>query len=168
MKYLSLLSILAVFFLTGLSGCSNSENANAEETGGGSVSEAVEETAAAPADEAAGELGVGPVTEAMDIPETIDPDMAAQGKAIFEAKCTACHKIEEKYIGPAMKGVTERRRPEWIMNMILAPEKMLQEDPVARQLAGETGAIMANQGLTEEEARQVLEYLRAIDHNQSI
>ncbi len=109
-------------------------------------------------------FGVGPIQEELNLPATIDEQLAAKGEEIFKAKCTACHKIEEKYIGPAIKGITQKRRPEWIMNMILAPEKMIQEDPIAKQLVIESnGAIMANQGLTEEEARAVLEYFRKID-----
>lgn len=44
--------------------------------------------------------------------------------------------------------------------MILDPDTMLQEDPVAIALLEEYIAPMANMGLTEDEAREVLEYLR--------
>ncbi len=107
--------------------------------------------------------GIGPV-KSLEIPETIDQDMAAKGKTIYEAKCTACHKPTEKFIGPAPKGLLDRRTPEWAMNMILNPEEMTQKDPIAKQLLAEAnGAPMANQNLTEEEARQVLEYIRTIE-----
>lgn len=75
----------------------------------------------------------------------------------------ACHKPDKKFIGPAPKGILERRTPEWIMNMILNPEEMTQKDPLAHALLKEfNGSPMANQGLTEEEARQVLEYFRTL------
>lgn len=107
--------------------------------------------------------GIGPV-KSIEIAETIDQDMAAKGQAIYEAKCTACHKPTEKFIGPAPKGLLDRRSPEWAMNMILNPEEMVQKDPIAKQLLMEAnGAPMANQNLTEEEARQVLEYIRTIE-----
>ncbi|APD07773.1 hypothetical protein UJ101_02273 [Flavobacteriaceae bacterium UJ101] len=107
--------------------------------------------------------GIGPVTE-LKLPETIDESMAAEGKKVFDAKCTACHKPDKKYIGPAPKGVTKRRSPEWIMNMILNPEEMLEKDPIAKQLYRDNnGAVMANQDLTKEEARQVLEYFRTLE-----
>jgi hypothetical protein len=77
--------------------------------------------------------------------------------------CTACHKPEKNFIGPAPKGVLDRRTPEWIMNMILNPEQMVKEDATARQLLIEfNGAPMANQNLTKDEARQVLEYFRTL------
>ncbi len=103
--------------------------------------------------------GIGPVSS-VNLGE-IDTDLAVKGEAEFKAKCTACHKISKKHIGPALKGVTQRRSPEWIMNMILNPEEMVQNDPIAQKLLVEyNGAPMANQNLTEEEARSILEYFR--------
>ncbi len=102
--------------------------------------------------------GIGPVTS-ITLGE-IDQKMADEGKAIFNLKCTACHKISKRLIGPSLVGVTTRRSPEWIMNMILNPEVMVAKDPIAKKLLAEYIAPMANQNLTETEARQVLEYFR--------
>ncbi len=75
----------------------------------------------------------------------------------------ACHKPDKKFIGPAPKGILAKRSPEWVMNMILNPEEMVQKDPIAKALLVEyNGSPMANQGLTEAEARQVLEYFRTL------
>ena len=90
----------------------------------------------------------------------IDPEMVAEGEVIFKAKCTACHKISKRFVGPGLKGITGRRTPEWIMNMILDPELMVKENAIARQLLIEYTAPMANQNLTEDEARKILEYFR--------
>ena len=106
--------------------------------------------------------GIGPVKE-VNIPETIDQDLAARGKATFEQMCTACHKTDSKFIGPALAGVMDRRSPEWIMNMILNPSEMIEKDPIAKQLlADHNGSPMANQNLTEEQARAVVEYFRTL------
>lgn len=102
--------------------------------------------------------GVGPVTS-ITLGD-IDDAMVAKGEEVFKAKCTACHKISKRFVGPGLKGVTERRTPEWIMNMILNPEVMVVENAAAKQLLIEYSAPMANQSLTEEEARAILEYLR--------
>lgn len=107
--------------------------------------------------------GIGPIKE-LALPETIDNTMVEAGKEVFVAKCTACHKPDKKYIGPAPKGILKRRSPEWIMNMILNPEQMLKEDPIAKQLLRDNnGAVMANQDLTKDEARNVLEYFRTLE-----
>ena len=107
--------------------------------------------------------GIGPVKN-LELPDEIDQDMVAKGKAIFDSKCLACHKPNKKFIGPAPAGVLDRRSPEWVMNMMLNPEEMVMKDPIAKQLLIEhNGSPMANQNLTEEEARQILEYFRTLE-----
>lgn len=107
--------------------------------------------------------GVGPV-KSLSLEPDINQDMASRGEEIFKNLCSACHKMDKKFVGPAMAGVTERRAPEWIMNMILNPEQMIKEDPIAKKLLVESNmAVMANQNLSEEEARAILEYFRKYD-----
>ncbi len=106
--------------------------------------------------------GIGPITS-MEFGDEIDADLAARGEAKFNTICVACHMVDQRMIGPAMKGIYERRSPEWVMNMILNPDGMLKEDPIAKALLKEyNNAIMLNQNLTEEEARAVAEYLRTL------
>ena len=107
------------------------------------------------------DIGVGPITK-VELAENIDQALATKGQVTFEAKCSACHKTDKRFVGPALAGVTERREPEWIMNMILNPEQMVKENETARNLLMEYSAPMANQNLTETEAREVLEYFRTL------
>jgi mono/diheme cytochrome c family protein len=94
----------------------------------------------------------------------LDLQLAAEGKRIFQSKCSACHQLsEEKGIGPGLAGVTKRRKPEWVMNMMINPEEMTQKDPIAMDLLAEHGTQMMNQNVTEEDARKLLEYLRQND-----
>lgn len=104
--------------------------------------------------------GVGAISN-VDLVE-IDNALVATGKNLFDTKCSACHKVEKRFVGPAIRGVIERRSPEWIMNMILDPEKMIKENPAAKQLLAEYLAPMANQSLTQDEARAILEYFRTL------
>jgi len=106
--------------------------------------------------------GVGPITS-LTLPAEIDQTMATHGKDVFKKMCTACHKAAKKFIGPAPKNILLRRTPEWIMNMILNPDEMVQKDPLAKALLIEfNGSPMANQNLSEEDARAVLEYFRTL------
>ncbi|WP_417872751.1 c-type cytochrome [Xanthomarina gelatinilytica] len=106
--------------------------------------------------------GVGPI-KSVELPADIDQSMATKGEDIYKKMCTACHRVDKKFIGPAPTGILERRTPEWIMNMILNPEEMVQNDPLAKELLIEfNGSPMANQNLTEDEARAVLEYFRTL------
>ena len=70
----------------------------------------------------ASSFGVGPIQTKIEL-GALDNALAQKGEKLFIEKCTACHKIEERYVSPALKGVTTRRAPEWIMNMILDPMK---------------------------------------------
>lgn len=103
--------------------------------------------------------GIGPVKEPVAL-GAIDPALAATGQGLFDLKCAACHKMETKYVGPPLGDVTTRRSPAYIMNMILNPMEMVERHPVAKQLLAEHMSFMANQNLTRDEARAVLEYLR--------
>jgi mono/diheme cytochrome c family protein len=145
--------------LTGLSlflySCSSDPKAGqADETS--QTKEAAAQAEEAPA---ASDKGVGPVSS-VDLGSEIDQALVEKGKAIFEGKCAACHKFDQRYVGPALAGVTQRRKPEWIMNMILNPGEMVQQDETAKTLLGEYMTPMPNQNLTQEEARAVLEYFR--------
>lgn len=113
---------------------------------------------------AVSDKGIGPISH-VEIGTGIDEAMALKGKEIFEMKCSACHKTtEERYVGPTVKGLTEKRKPEWIMNMILNPEEMTKKDPVARELLKQYMTQMTFQNVTEEDARAILEYFRKIDN----
>jgi hypothetical protein len=71
--------------------------------------------------------------------------------------------VDKKFIGPAPNGILERRSPEWVMNMILNPEKMVKEDPLAKDLLEEyNGSPMVSQNVTRDEARAILEYFRTL------
>lgn len=106
--------------------------------------------------------GIGPITNVI-LGDEIDMEMAAKGEEVFKKMCTACHKPDKKFIGPAPIGILDKRTPEWIMNMILNPEKMIEKNEAAKKLLIEFNmAPMANQNLTEEEARAILEYYRTL------
>ena len=138
------------------SGSNESAGSENQESGTDAAQTEATGTESAGADES---KGVGPVTT-VDLGANVDQTLADQGKAIFESKCTACHKFGERYVGPDLAGVTERRKPEWIMNMILNPQEMTQQNPTAKELLGEFMTQMPNQNLTQEEARSVVEYFR--------
>ena len=106
--------------------------------------------------------GVGPII-AVDITGRINQSMADEGEVIFNSICSACHKLDQKFIGPALIGVTKRRTPEWIMNMIMNPEQMVKKNAQAKKLHMEYTSPMVNQGLTEAETRSILEYFRSND-----
>ena len=96
--------------------------------------------------------------------EGLDGALATKGKAISETKCFSCHKAtEEKLVGPGWKGVTERRKPHWIMNFITNPDAMIDKDPEVQAQLEICLVRMPDQNLTDDEARNILEFMRQND-----
>ena len=95
----------------------------------------------------------------------IDAGMVEKGHTTYDVKCQACHSLESnRVVGPGWKGVTSRREPHWIMNMIVNTEAMLADDPEAQRQFEECLVRMPNQSLSKDEARQVLEFMRQNDN----
>ena len=157
-KQRKMLNMVMVAIIALLASCSSdSKSTNSNSTASAKTPAA---QASTPADNG---LGIGPVKK-VDIEASVNPTLADEGAAIFESKCTACHNSDDqRKVGPGLKGVTDRRKPEWIMNMILNPDEMTRKDPQAKELLAEYLAPMANQNLTEQEARSILEFLRRND-----
>jgi len=105
------------------------------------------------------EHGIGPVTEVVEV-GALDPDLVATGEGIFTTKCSACHKLAERYVGPPLGDVTTRRSATFIMNMILNPKGMYERHPETKALLAQYLAFMPDQNVTQAEARAVVEYLR--------
>ena len=66
-------------------------------------------------------------------------------------------------MGPGWKGVTQKQTPEWIMNFISNPDPMIDVDPELQKQLELCLVRMPNQGLADNEARELLEYMREID-----
>ncbi|HOZ68709.1 MAG TPA: c-type cytochrome [Chitinophagaceae bacterium] len=94
----------------------------------------------------------------------LDKAMVDAGKATYGLKCQSCHKLtEEKLVGPGWMGVTKKRQPVWIMNMITNVDMMLEKDPEAQKLLELCLVRMPNQNISKDEARQVIEFMRSND-----
>ncbi len=107
------------------------------------------------------DLGIGPIKELKLGP--INKKLAGKGESVFDARCMSCHQLDSRLVGPALKGVTNRRSPEWIMNFILNSTVMEAKDPAAKALLNEYHIPMIVPGITKQDARAVLEYLRSVD-----
>lgn len=160
MKFKALLFVAVTGMLTACGGGEAKEESH--EAAAPAVTEEV--VAEAPAVEEVDPMenvGIGPIDE-LEFDEEIDMELADAGKVVYDAKCTACHKSHKRYIGPSPQGIYERRNPAWVMNMILNPDEMVEKDPIARALLAEYASPMANQNLTVDEARSVVEYFRTL------
>lgn len=153
-KHIMGLALTAVLLLAGCGGSANSdqqsssEAASTQESGGLTAFQQ--------------ENGIGPVTEPMEL-AALDEELAEKGEELFKTNCSACHKLDERYVGPAQRDLVERRSPEYIMNMILNPAEMLEKHPEAKKMLAKFMTPMPNQNVSREEARAILEYFRYMD-----
>jgi cytochrome c551/c552 len=149
MKKLTIVTLLAVF----LWACNNSEKPAPQET------QVI--TPAKPNYDP--NRGIGKFSK-VDLGDKLDKKMAEAGKAIYDVKCSSCHKLsDEKLVGPGWSGVTKRYSPQWIMNFITNPDEMLNIDPKAQAQLEICLVRMPNQNLSDEQARQLLEFQRKND-----
>jgi mono/diheme cytochrome c family protein len=109
------------------------------------------------------ERGTGKFTN-VTISPALDKTLADAGSKVYDVKCSSCHKLtEEKLVGPGWKGVTGRHKPEWILNFITNTDEMIQKDSKAQAMLEICLVRMPNQNLTDEEARNVYEFMRKND-----
>ena len=95
---------------------------------------------------------------------SLDAAKADDGKKIYDVKCGACHKLtDEKLVGPGWIGVTSRHTPEWIMNFITNTDEMINKDPKAQAQLEICLVRMPNQNLSDDDARNLLEFMRKND-----
>jgi mono/diheme cytochrome c family protein len=100
----------------------------------------------------------------VEVPETLDPALAAAGEKVYSMKCASCHKLtDERLVGPGWKGVTLRNSAAWIMNFTTNPDVMLDKDPKAQAQLEICLVRMPNQNLNDNETREVYEFMRQND-----
>jgi len=106
----------------------------------------------------------GTEVKTVELTTPLNKEWVTSGKSIYELKCLACHKLSnEKLVGPGWEGVTKRREPVWIMNMITNVEMMLEKDPEAQKMLEECLVRMPSQNITQEDARKLIEFMRSND-----
>jgi mono/diheme cytochrome c family protein len=107
--------------------------------------------------------GVGEIKH-VTLKEPLESDRVSRGFAIYEMRCQGCHALDStKVVGPGWMGVTKRHEPEWIMNMILNVDIMLENDPAAQQLLDEHHTRMPDPNISIGDARDLLEFMRSLD-----
>ena len=96
--------------------------------------------------------------------DKLDEAMADKGQKIYELKCSSCHKLtDERLVGPGWKGVTSRQKPAWIMNFVTNTDEMIDKDPKAQAMLEICMVRMPNQSLSDDDAREILEFMRKND-----
>lgn len=153
---MKILTGIALFSMLGIAACGGEGATNSANS-----SESNTETIAK--EEASNDKGIGKFT-AVELITPLDQKMVEACKGVYDLKCGSCHRLnEEKLVGLGWKGVTSRRKPEWIMNFATNAEEMLAKDAAAISMLEECLIRMPNQNLSDDDARHVLEFMRNND-----
>ena len=89
-----------------------------------------------------------------------DGDVAA-GETLFKANCAACHKLDKKATGPALRGVASKYDTEWLYQWIRNSQGMVNSgDALAVKLFTENNnSVMTSfPQLTDEDIKNILAY----------
>ncbi|MEJ7611650.1 MAG: c-type cytochrome [Ferruginibacter sp.] len=88
----------------------------------------------------------------------------AQGEALFKANCANCHKPDQDYTGPALKGSREREpSKDWIYSWVHNPAGMIATDAYAKSLADKwkPTIMTAFPNLTNKEIDDIMDYVES-------
>jgi cytochrome c551/c552 len=158
--FFSLVLSLAILAIScGSSGDKTSSNAEATEASG-DTSAGTASSENPPYDPHRGEGKFKDV----QVSDKLNKEEAEAGEKIYELKCSSCHKLtDERLVGPGWKGVTTRHTPTWIMNFVTNTDDMIDKDPKAQAMLEICMVRMPNQNLSDDDARNVLEFMREND-----
>lgn len=85
----------------------------------------------------------------------------AAGRQLFNSNCAACHQLDRKAIGPALRGMAQRYEKEWLYSWIRNSQALVQAgDPIAVALFNEyNGSVMqAFPQLTDKDLDDLVAY----------
>jgi mono/diheme cytochrome c family protein len=88
---------------------------------------------------------------------------AAEGEKLFQANCTACHAINDKVVGPALKDVHKRREAKWLVKWIKNSQALVKAgDPVAVQVYNENNqSVMTSfEQLSDAQIGSIVDYIK--------
>ena len=88
----------------------------------------------------------------------------AEGATLYKQKCTSCHALDKKVVGPALKGISDRHTEEWLIKWIVnAPAMIASGDKEAVAIATEYKPLVmsAFPELTPDNVKSILAYIKA-------
>ncbi|WP_457593680.1 Sec-dependent nitrous-oxide reductase [Hydrogenimonas sp.] len=97
-------------------------------------------------------------------------EAAKRGEVAFnEGGCGGCHVIGKVSSGPDLTGVLQRHEngEQWVYNFIKNPEKMYK-DPYVKSMIDYFNLRMPNQGMSDQEVKDIIEYFKWVDENANL
>ncbi|WDF68182.1 cytochrome c3 family protein [Sphingobacterium oryzagri] len=85
-----------------------------------------------------------------------------EGQTLFKSKCTTCHSVTKKVVGPALAGMTERHDEEWLVKWIRNSQAMVASgDPTAVKIFEENNNLVmtAFTDLSDDQIKSIIAYV---------
>ena len=85
------------------------------------------------------------------------------GKIIFNSRCTSCHAIDRRVIGPALKDVHNRHDEKWIFNFVHSSQTVIKGgDVVAVKIFQEYNQTVMpdHRDLSEAQIKNIIAYIK--------
>jgi cytochrome c oxidase subunit 2 len=95
---------------------------------------------------------------------TLNAQSVEEGKTLYNANCTACHAINDKVVGPALKDVHKRREEAWLLKWIKNSQALVKSgDPIAVQVYKENNEALMTpfEGLSDVQIKSIIAYIKA-------
>ncbi|MFD1768579.1 cytochrome c3 family protein [Sphingobacterium suaedae] len=86
-----------------------------------------------------------------------------EGQTLFKSKCTTCHSVTKKVVGPALAGMSERHSEEWLVKWIHNSQAMVAAgDPTAVQIFEEYNKMVMTSftDLSEDQIKSIIAYVK--------
>ena len=87
-----------------------------------------------------------------------------EGKSIFTTRCTACHAIDKRVVGPALMNVDQRHDEKWIISFVHSSQTVIKSGDTAAVALFKNfnSTIMPDHpDLSEENIKSILEYIKS-------
>ena len=94
-----------------------------------------------------------------------------EGEKLYKANCTACHHIDNKLIGPALRGVSDKYSEEWLIKWIKNSAEMIAAgDPDAIAIWEEynKSPMTAFPYFSDDDVRNILAYIEQAPEKQAV
>ncbi|TFV93100.1 c-type cytochrome [Algoriphagus kandeliae] len=107
-------------------------------------------------------LFLGGQAFAVDPAVSDSEEAIAAGKTVFNANCKQCHKLDQKAVGPALRGITDRRSPDWAKSFIKNSQAVIASgDDYANALYAEYNNLMmpSHEFLSDADLDNLLSYI---------
>ena len=111
----------------------------------------------------AAEDGDAATADGAEAGTAIDDAALSEGETLFNTYCTVCHAINQQVVGPALKGIDERRDMEWIIAFVHNSQKVIQSgDEYAVNLYNQFNkTMMPAFDLSDEQITNIVAYVKS-------